>query len=70
MGECFLGGVTVNDDHTEPKIVLRDSLGTLAVQILATREDIANMKYDVMLQKLFSIIKELKDTYHKVEETL
>lgn len=48
--------------HTD--IVLRDSLGTLAVQILASREDISNMEYDDLLVKLHTIIVDLHKMYH------
>lgn len=48
----------------EQGIVLRDSLGVLAIHILEAREDIANMEYDEMLRKLYKIITDLHNTYH------
>lgn len=66
MPEYLTSDFFENNDHAlrSQNIVLRDSLGTLAVQVLSAREDIANMEYDVMLKKLYSIINELDDTYH------
>lgn len=57
-----------NNDHAlrQPTIVLRDSLGTLAIELLSSREDISNMEYDVLLSKLHAIICELHDTYDRM----
>ncbi|GEM_PF-1625338 len=49
-----------------PNIVLRDSLGTLAVQILCAKENIAELRYDVLLRKLHTIISELHTAYQNV----
>lgn len=56
-----------NNDHAlrSQKIVLRDSLGTLAVQILASRRDISHMNYDEMLSELYGIINDLHHAYDK-----
>ena len=48
-----------------PVIVLRDSLGALAIQILSEKEDIANLQYNVLLSKLNEIISELNDAYER-----
>lgn len=52
------------DNHEEalrqPKIVLRDSLGVLAIEILKSREDISKLSYEETMQKLLDIIKELQ----------
>ena len=45
-------------------IVLRDSLGTLAVSVLSHRADFGSMQYGCMLRELHSIIAELHDAYH------
>lgn len=50
----------------KPKIILRDSLGFLAVQLLSSREDISNMDYPTMLFKLHEIITNLHDTYDEM----
>ncbi|WP_196590550.1 hypothetical protein [Pectinatus frisingensis] len=49
---------------TPVNIVLRDSLGVLAVSILSHRADFGSMQYDCMLSELHSIIAELHDAYH------
>lgn len=49
------------------KIVLRDSLGSLAVQILSSKYNLSQMNYEEMLDKLYVIIDELHTAYqHKV----
>lgn len=50
----------------KPTIVLRDSLGMLAIQILCEKEDISKLEYDVLLCKLHGIISELHDTYQRI----
>ena len=48
-----------------PAIVdVRDSLGVLAVQVLAAREDLANMDYDEMVHKLYDITSDLHRAYN------
>lgn len=46
-----------------PAVVLRDSLGALAVQILASRDDFAGMDYPEMLDELNDIIRDLHNVY-------
>ncbi len=57
----------VGNDHALvlPKVELRDNLGSLAVQILAAREDLSTLPYDKMLQELFVIIQELHKEYQR-----
>lgn len=53
-------------NHTsldEPIFVLRDSLGSLAVQVLASRKDLSTMSYDDMLSELLNIITALHEAY-------
>lgn len=50
----------------EPIFVLRDSLGTLAVQILSSKNDLSQMSYDDMLHELFDIISELRKAYDRM----
>lgn len=58
-----------NHDHAlrHPNIVLRDSLGVLAIQILSVKEDISKLQYDDLLRKLHTIISELHDTYKELK---
>lgn len=48
-----------------PSVVVRDSLGSLAVQVLAAREDIAQMDYCEMVSKLYEIVTDLQNAYDK-----
>ena len=50
----------------EPIFVLRDSLGTLAVQILLSKRDLSRMSYDDMLHELLDIISELHKAYDRM----
>jgi hypothetical protein len=53
-------------NHTsldEPIFVLRDSLGVLAVQILAAKRDLSSMPYYDALNELLDIIEELQSAY-------
>ena len=60
-----------NDHMLVPQIVeLRDSLGSLAVQVLAARENLAEMPYPEMLSKLYSIIDELHAAYDGIRTNL
>lgn len=60
----FLNESDENDHALVPSIVeVRDSLGALAVQVLASREDLAKLSYPEMLQKLHTIVKELHQAY-------
>lgn len=56
-----------NDDHAlrKPNIVLRDSLGMLAIQLLSEKEDITKMEYSELLSKLHEIISCLHTAYDK-----
>ncbi len=56
-------------NHTsldEPIFVLRDSLGTLAVQILSSKKDLSRMPYDDMLRELLEIIDGLHAAYDRM----
>lgn len=52
-------------DHAQanPKIILRDTLGVLAVHILEKRYDIEDMPIVEVLDKLLGIIEELQEVY-------
>lgn len=53
-----------------PQIVeVRDSLGTLAVQVLAAREDLSKMDYSEMLDKLYQIVDDLHTEYDRRKPT-
>lgn len=62
----FLNESADNDHAMVPQIVeVRDSLGTLAVQVLAARENLRDMPYDVMLKKLYEIVDDLHTAYDR-----
>ena len=46
-----------------PEAETRDSLGMLAVQVLAARYDLKTMDYTAMVSKLHEIIEELHQSY-------
>lgn len=48
-----------------PIVEVRDHLGTLAVQILAAREDLATIDPNEAVRKLYDIVEELHDAYKK-----
>ena len=49
-----------------PQLVeVRDSLGFLAVQVLAARENLATMDYTEMLNKLYQIVDDLHTEYDR-----
>ena len=48
-----------------PKLVLRDSLGQLAIQILATRTNIGEMSSNDLLYQLLEIITNLHTAYSR-----
>ena len=50
----------------EPMFVLRDSLGSLAIQILSSKKDLSQMSYDDMLRELLDIITELHNAYDRM----
>ena len=53
-----------NEHALVPPIVeIRDHLGTLAVHVLAAREDLSTMEYSDMLYKLHDIICQLHEVY-------
>lgn len=55
-----------NESHAlrAPEIVLRDSLGLLAIEILKSRHsDFSKLKSGDMLRELLEIINELHDEY-------
>lgn len=54
----------------KPKIVLRDNLGTLAVQILASRPNFSSMSQTDMLYELHDIICKLHKEYDLIQENL
>lgn len=55
------------NEHTliPPSTVVRDSLGSLAVQVLAARRDIAQMDYCEMVSELYEIVTDLQNAYDK-----
>ena len=46
-----------------PIIEVRDHLGTLAIHVLAAREDLSTMEYSEMLDKLYDIVCKLQYAY-------
>ena len=53
-----------------PQLVeVRDSLGFLAVQVLAARENLATMDYTEMLNKLYQIVDDLHTEYARQKPT-
>ena len=55
-----------NDHALVPPIVdVRDNLGTLAVQVLAAKYDLAAMNYEEMLHKLYEITESLHSAYDR-----
>lgn len=55
-----------NQALRQQNIVVRDSLGSLAIHILESREDLSKMSYDDMLRKLYKIVDELHETYQRM----
>lgn len=54
------------NSHTLQKVnvVTRDSLGTLAVQILASKVDLSKVvDYDELVRQLYDIINDLHESY-------
>ena len=48
-------------------VVTRDSLGSLAVSILASKVDLASATdYDKLVRQLYDIIDELHSSYHRL----
>lgn len=55
-----------NEHALVPPIVeVRDNLGTLAVQVLAAREDLSKLSYREMLDKLYQIVEDLHAEYNQ-----
>lgn len=55
-----------NEYAIVPQIVeVRDSLGSLAVQVLAARKDLSKLSYSEMLDELYQIVNELHDEYKR-----
>lgn len=51
-----------------PELVTRDSLGYLAVQILAAKNDLSQENdYDHLIRELYDIIIELQQAHHRVK---
>lgn len=49
-------------------VVTRDSLGTLAVSILASKVDLSKVTdYDELVQQLYDIIDELHQSYDRLK---
>lgn len=48
-----------------PSVGVRDSLGTLAVQTLAAKENLANMDYCEILSRLYDIVEDLHRAYEE-----
>lgn len=58
---CDLDG---NEHALVPPIVeVRDNLGSLAVQVLSARENLAEMDYPTMIHKLYEIVEDLHSAY-------
>lgn len=51
----------------KPGIVLRDSLGVLAIHILKSKRDISKMTYNDIIQELYAIIAELHYEYNRMD---
>ncbi len=60
-----------NEHAFVPAIVdVRDNLGTLAVQVLASRHDLSKMDYCDMIRELYDITEELHDAYDQERERI
>lgn len=60
-----------NEHALVPPIVdVRDNLGALAVQVLASKEDLANMDYCEMVHKLYEVTCELHNAYDNERERI
>lgn len=69
--ECLSNFYEENDQALrKPKVVLRDSLGTLAVEILASQKNFSSMSETEMLYELHNIICELHKAYDSIQENL
>lgn len=55
------------EDHehalVSPIVEVRDNLGSLAVQVLAAKENLAEMDYPTMIHKLYEITCDLHTAY-------
>lgn len=56
-----------NHEHSlvPPIVDVRDNLGTLAVHVLAAKENLSQMDYCEMLHKLYDITCKLHETYER-----
>lgn len=56
-----------NHEHVlvPPIVDVRDNLGTLAIHVLAAKEDLAKMDYETMVRKLYDITCELHTAYDR-----
>lgn len=48
-----------------PTVEVRDNLGTLAVQVLAAKHDLADMRYQDMVYELYEIVTALHRAYEQ-----
>lgn len=64
--ECFEN----HDEHSlvSPSIEVRNNLGMLAVQVLAARENLAEMDSNEIIRKLYDIVSELHTAYNEERE--
>ncbi|WP_306542071.1 hypothetical protein [Acidaminococcus intestini] len=62
----MVGYDEINSHELPPvNIVLRDSIGSLAVQMLASRYDLSTMSEADALHNLLQIIRGLHEEYHQ-----
>ena len=62
----FLNESADNEHALVPVLVeVRDSLGALAVQVLASRENLSELSYSQMLEKLCEITADLHREYDR-----
>lgn len=52
-----------NQALRQVSVVVRDSLGALAIQLLCSRKDISKMDYNELIRELGDIVKELHSAY-------
>lgn len=52
-----------NQSLRQVSVVVRDSLGTLAIQLLCARQDITKLGYNELIVELSNIVKELHGAY-------
>lgn len=60
-----------NDHALVPPVVeVRDNLGSLAVQVLAAKENLAAMDYCDMIKKFYEIVRDLHDAFDRERTNL